>query len=104
MDGMSERIMHAAVIAANGFLVFMGKCHANCFHQAAHINIKMSNKADHQGFVTNNGTFVNRKEAAKIAFLAGQIEEPEEILFSEMLWSKRDNGKFKYDYVKGYYK
>lgn len=99
-----ERIMHAAVIADNEYLVFMGKSHADCFHQAANISIKMSNKADHQGFITSRGVFVNRRDAAKIAFLAKQIDTPEEILFSEMLWSKVENGKFKYDYVKGYFK
>ena len=101
---MSEVIMHAAVIAENGYLIFIGKCHSDCFHQAANISVKMSKKAENQGFVTSKGNFVNRKEAAKIAFLAGQINEPEEILFSEMLWSKSENGKFEYDYVKGYYK
>ena len=98
-----ERIVHAAVIAENGFLVFMGKCHADCFHQADGVGVKMTSKADSQGFVTNRGRFVKRKDAARIAFMAGQTKDPEDILFSEMLWSKKSGGKYKYDYVKGYY-
>jgi hypothetical protein len=36
-----------------------------------------------QGFVTDDGRFVEREEAAKIAFDAGQIGQPKKYLFSE---------------------
>ncbi len=39
-----------------------------------------------QGFLTNKNRFVNRKEAAIIAFGANQITEPKETLYSEDLY------------------
>ena len=36
-----------------------------------------------QGFITSDGKFVNRKEACRIAFEAGQTKELKELLFSE---------------------
>lgn len=39
-----------------------------------------------QGFVTSSGRFVNREEAAKIAYSCGQIKELKNNLFSEDLY------------------
>jgi len=42
------------------------------------------------GFVTDTGEFVDRKEAGRMAFEAGQIDKPTDCLFSENLtgdWS-----------------
>lgn len=42
-----------------------------------------------QGFVTDRGRFVDRREACTIARLAGQIVEkhgPRDVLFSEDVW------------------
>jgi len=39
-----------------------------------------------QGFVTECGKFLNRKEAAKVAFEAGQVKELHPILMSEDLY------------------
>lgn len=39
-----------------------------------------------QGFVTNDGRFLGRKEAAKLAFESGQIAEFRDELFTEDLW------------------
>lgn len=39
-----------------------------------------------QGFVTSEGRFVGRREAAVIALLAGQISSSKDRLFSEDLW------------------
>ena len=39
-----------------------------------------------QGFITSNGRFVNRKEAAVIAYNSGQIQKPINKLFSEDLY------------------
>ena len=36
-----------------------------------------------QGFITDEGIFVTRVEAAEIAFSSGQIDEPKDCLFSE---------------------
>lgn len=42
-----------------------------------------------QGFMTSYGRFVDRHEAAKIAYEAGQIEKPLEVLFSEDVFPKQ---------------
>jgi hypothetical protein len=39
-----------------------------------------------QGFVTSTGRFVERRDAADIAYRAGQIEQPRVALYSEDLW------------------
>lgn len=39
-----------------------------------------------QGFITNHGRFVDRSEAARLAFAAGQIAKPKPQLYSEDLW------------------
>jgi len=41
---------------------------------------------EEQGFFTSFGRYVNREDAAKIAFNAGQIKEPKRILYSEDLY------------------
>jgi hypothetical protein len=39
-----------------------------------------------QGFLTSDGDFVTRTDAARIAFAAGQITEEKDQLYSEDLW------------------
>ncbi len=100
---MIELIRHAAVKSTCG-MILLGKCHADCFHQGKYIGLKMSSKAEDQGFMTSHGRYVDRLKAYMIAARGNQIEEkPGEILFSEMLWSPTDFGKFKYDSIEGYY-
>jgi hypothetical protein len=41
---------------------------------------------DIQGFITDKGVFLDRKEAGEYAFKYGQIKEPNDFLFSEDLW------------------
>lgn len=41
---------------------------------------------DEQGFITDEGNFVSRAEAAKIAYEAGQTETIKNPLTSEHLW------------------
>jgi len=38
-----------------------------------------------QGFLTDDG-FMTREQAARLAFEAGQIAEPKDMLFTEDLW------------------
>jgi hypothetical protein len=100
-----ELITHAAIKAEVGGFIALGKAHSECFHQAASTGIKLSRKAKAQGFMTNFGRFVDREEAFHIAVAAGQIS-PEGnggVLCSEDLWSPRHNGKYSYDYVRGYF-
>ena len=39
-----------------------------------------------EGFILSDGRFVDRKEAAEIAYRAGQIQKPCRMLYSEHLW------------------
>lgn len=98
---MSEVIRHAAVKSVDGW-IFLGKSHAECFGKAHYIGIKMSKKADDQGFVTSEGRFVSRGEAAVIAIDADQVDRDIKILFSEDLWSRQEGGFHNYDEIKGY--
>lgn len=100
---MAEQIKHAAVKNIHGLAV-LGKCHADCFHKGDELGWRMSSAADDQGFVTSEGQYVGRKEAARIALIAGQITKPTTILFSEDLWSPTDGGVHSYDPIKGYFK
>lgn len=97
-----ERILHASVKSEIGRKIFFGKCHADCFYKGQAMGIRMSGKADDQGFLTSKGRYVTRSEAAKIAFEQGQIDKPTGYLISEDLWSEQDNGKYNHDEIKGY--
>lgn len=101
MSEETELIKHAAVKSEEGN-IFIGKHHADCFMKAHYIKIKMSRKADDQGFMTNLGRYVDRKEGANIALIAGQIDAPTKILFSEDLWCPTYCGKHDYSETKGY--
>lgn len=100
---MKETIKHAAVKTACGEHIYTGKCHAHCFRDGHSQSVRMSQKAEDQGFITSRGEFVSRNEAAQIAFDAGMTDERKKFLFSEDLWSPEENGKYDYDKEKGYY-
>lgn len=69
-------------------IVFSGWRHTNCVYQAVAITGLTSNKMGEvaQGFLTNQNRFVDRKEGAKIAVLAGQCDEKINYLHSEDLY------------------
>lgn len=72
-----------AAIYLNG-MIHTGKRHKD-------ISIKIhktigSRKGAIEGFVTNQGIFLDRKEAADLAYQMGQISEPVEELKSEHLY------------------
>jgi len=98
---MNEEIKHAAVRTKEGW-VFMGKQHADCHHAITNAGFNPCTKADSQGFVTNKGRYVDRKEGGAIAFKANQIDKPTSMLFSEDLWSPRHGGKYGYCSIRGY--
>lgn len=98
---MKERIVHAAVIAENGWVIF-GQNHGHCFMKAQAIGLQMKKDADAQGFVTSRGRFVTRKEAGEIALEAGQIDRETPYLFSEDLWDEEYRGKYDHDEIRGY--
>lgn len=100
---MKELIKHAAVKAENG-MIFIGKCHADCFHQGMNVGFKMSSKAEDQGFFTNKRRYVNREQAAKIAKRAGQLDPKDKKrkvshLLSEDIWYQK---RFIYSPMTGY--
>ena len=72
----------------SGYVV-CGHRHHNClttFAMLVGIREKPLSERQVQGFLTSRNRFVNRREAAKIAFGAGQIEEEKEILYSEDIY------------------
>lgn len=85
-----------AAIKRNDRIIVEGYDHAVCIQKSPLGTCK--GKGYVQGFVTDTGKFVDRKEAAKIAFEAGQIPKPVTILFSEDLtgnwpWKKSNDSK-----------
>lgn len=78
-------------------LVFSGWRHGDCFttlHAWADLlSIEQRDQIGedqiagrNQGFLTSTGRYVDRVEAATIAYTAGQISTPKQILFSEDLY------------------
>ncbi len=96
-----ERITHAAILRTDNCIVF-GRDHADCIKRSPYGTCKGDRLQ--QGFLTNKFRFVRRKEAASIAFQAGQIDkiESDQALISEELWCPRSGGKFAYDEREGY--
>jgi hypothetical protein len=76
-----DRVKSAAIQTKDGALVFTGRSHAAIIKEQP----KGVCKGGTQGFVTDDGTFVDRHVAAIIAFAAGQTKKQETILFSEDL-------------------
>ena len=72
---------------SNGVVV-CGRRHCNCISTINHLTGKKLSQLQPyvQGFLTSHDRFVDRKEAAKIAYSAGQIYEEIDELFSEDVW------------------
>ena len=92
---MNERISHAAILRTDKVIIF-DRDHADCIKRSPYGTCK---EGAIQGFLTSRYRFVNRKEAALIAFKAKQIDkfEPNQILLSEEIWSLQSGGKYIYD-------
>lgn len=67
----------------NKGFVICGRRHHNCFTTAAILKPKKRLLNVEQGFLTSKDKWVDRVEAAKIAFSAGQIKRETKQLFSE---------------------
>ncbi len=93
-----EYIKHAAIKRSDN-IISIGKNHADIIKKCPFGTCK---NLSIQGFVTNTNRFVDRKEAAKIAFKAKQIKEYKrgQILLSEEIWFY---GDYEYDEKKGYF-
>jgi hypothetical protein len=78
-------------------IVVVGRRHHNCLHTFNAITKLRSveNEIGHiiEGFLTSNNLFVDRREAAKIAFEAGQTATKIKALFSEHIFDNYVNGK-----------
>ena len=97
---MNERISFAAILRTDNVIIF-DRDHEKCCKRSPYDTY---GKDAVQGFLTNKHRFVNRKAAASIAFLAGQIDklEPNQTLVSEELWWPPSEGKYDYDEKLGY--
>lgn len=85
-----QETIYAAAIRHKGRVCYMAppSRHHDIIYNIAQ-NEGGFDQSSEQGFVTNDGRFVGREEAAKIAIEAGQIEQTKfqpGILFSEDLW------------------
>jgi hypothetical protein len=69
-------------------IVFCGHRHPHCIHQMIAMTGKYQSEVGEyiQGFLTNTNRFVDRTEAAEIAFNAKQTKELFKNLFSENLY------------------
>jgi hypothetical protein len=88
MENKIEKIWLAAIRLDNG-LIFTGNNHGYCIltsYRINHLEEKITQRK--QGFVTDQFRFVDRAEAAKIAFAAGQIDKEVAVLISEDLNKK----------------
>ena len=83
-----------AAIRRNDGVIVEGRNHGICIQKSPYGTCKGEGYA--QGFVTDTGQFVDRKEAGRIAFEAGQIDKLTDFLQSEHLtgdWPwKKENG------------
>lgn len=96
------KILHAALKTKDGE-IFTGKSHADCFRKIINLEKEPSDKVDDQGFIDSNNTFLTRKEAWMVAYLAGQLKVKPSILLSEDLWSRTHGGRLNYSDEKGYH-
>lgn len=69
-------------------MVFCGWRHANCIvAKSAITGLRDSQCGEHiQGFLTSKNRFVDREEAAEIAYLREQISQKKKELYSEDLY------------------
>lgn len=78
--------LHQPKNISKGFVV-LGMRHCNCFITVQILRGKMDRSVKIiQGFMTSNNKFVDRTEAAKIAYRSSQTKELKNTLFSEDLY------------------
>jgi hypothetical protein len=73
------KVIQQAAILHNG-IIYKGKRHKDIV-MANHVS-----KGRIEGFVTNQGLFVDREKAAQLAYMMGQIKNPVDKLKSEHLY------------------
>lgn len=67
-------------------LVVCGRRHHNCYMTVSAMRPEFSNCNVEEGFLTSKNRWIDRREAAALAFDIGQIMEPKTILFSEDIY------------------
>jgi hypothetical protein len=82
-DGLKHA--HQPVNIKSGF-VLCGRRHHNVFVSYSILAFGTPKNEKKQGFLTSKDRFVDREEAGSIALSAGQINEPNNCLFSEDLY------------------
>jgi hypothetical protein len=86
---MTERIISVA-ISSFGIIASLPAParHGDVLRKLFDFNQTVVVGADRQGFLTNTGRYVNRRDAAAIALAAGQIDKLQVTpdLYSEDLW------------------
>lgn len=85
-DGV--RVYPNQPINVNSGYVVCGRRHHDCFEISIILSGRDRDKSIGvtQGFLTNKDRFVDREEAARIAFSSGQIKEEKSRLYSEDVW------------------
>lgn len=79
------RIKEAAIL--NNGIVWTGRRHHNVIKKIVDtLGMSAAPVLGEQGFVTECGKFLSREDAARVAFMAGQIPELKRELFSEDLY------------------
>jgi hypothetical protein len=85
-----ERIKESAILFLPNGKVYTGKRHHDCIRKIVEeTGIRPVKAENPQGFVTEEGRFVDRVEGGRIAIAAGQIKELKyhhEDMFSEDLY------------------
>ena len=71
--------------------VMCGKRHCDIFEKMHNLNISYDKTTAIQGFLPSAGRFVDRHEAATIAFASGQIKGHINCLYSENIWPPEKN-------------
>ena len=81
-----EIYIHQPTNIESGFVI-CGRRHHNIINTLGQKFFFRTVENDNiQGFITNLNRFVDRKEAAQIAYNCGQIKSPKKELFSEDLY------------------
>jgi len=89
------KIKSAAIKIEDG-RIFEGRNHGDIFMLIKSQSVpRLMSSRGKQGFITDDNKFVDRKEAGRIAFEAGQIDKETDFLFSEDItgdwpWKERE--------------
>lgn len=86
MDNKKEYILCAAIKLFVTDFIVCGHRHSDCIQLFCSITGHKITSSDEQGFLTSKNRFVDRREAARIAFEAGQVAELSDCLISEELY------------------